>query len=305
MSDPIDPRVDIGHVHLKVADLDRAVAFYSGVLGFAVTTRMGNQAAFLSAGGYHHHIGLNTWESRNGQPPPPGTTGLYHFAIRYPDRATLADALRRLVEARIPLEGASDHGVSEALYLHDPDGNGLELYFDRPRAQWPKAADGSVRMTTEPLDVDALLEEARRPKPAATSAVAAPIDADARARLTELRSRLLALHKALLDDAKAAYEMDRGRVASAGALLQLVIHDPWFAWLHQISELVVRIDEMTAADAKATEADAKALLDQVDRLLLPSETGDTFARRYYEAIQRQPAVVLAHGAVKRLMKTSA
>jgi catechol 2,3-dioxygenase len=305
MSDPIDPRVDIGHVHLKVADLDRAVAFYSGVLGFAVTTRMGNQAAFLSAGGYHHHIGLNTRESRNGQPPPPGTTGLYHFAIRYPDRATLADALRRLVEARIPLEGASDHGVSEALYLHDPDGNGLELYFDRPRAQWPKAADGSVRMTTEPLDVDALLEEARRPKPAATSAVAAPIDADARARLTELRSRLLALHKALLDDAKAAYEMDRGRVASAGALLQLVIHDPWFAWLHQISELVVRIDEMTAADAKATEADAKALLDQVDRLLLPSETGYTFARRYYEAIQRQPAVVLAHGAVKRLMKTSA
>jgi catechol 2,3-dioxygenase len=306
MADPIDPRVDIGHVHLKVADLDRAVAFYSGVLGFQVTTRMGAQAAFLSAGGYHHHIGLNTWESKGGQPPPPGTTGLYHVAIRYPDRAALADALRRLVEARVPLEGASDHGVSEALYLQDPDGNGIELYFDRPRAQWPKGPDGSIRMTTEPLDVDALLEEARRPKPAAAAASSAtPIDADMRARLTELRTRLLALHKALLDDAKAAYEMDRGRIASAGALLQLVIHDPWFAWLHQISELVVRIDVMTAADAKAAEPDAKALLEQVDRLLLPSETGDTFARRYYEAIQRQPAVVLAHGAVKRLMKTSA
>ena len=306
MSDPIDPRVDIGHVHLKVADLDRALAFYTGVLGFQVTTRMGAHAAFLSAGGYHHHIGLNTWESRNGQAPPAGTTGLYHFAIRYPDRAALAEALRRLVEARVPLEGASDHGVSEALYLHDPDGNGLELYFDRPRPQWPKAADGSLRMTTEPLDVDALLEEARRPKAAAAgAAAAAPIDAETRARLAELRTRLLALHKALLDDAKAAYEMDRGRIASAGALLQLVIHHPWFAWLHHISELVVRIDVMTAADAKATEPDAKALLEQVDRLLRPVETGDTFARRYYEAIQRQPAVVLAHGAVKQLMKTSA
>jgi len=152
--------------------------------------------------------------------------------------------------------------------------------------------------------VDALLDEARRPK-AAAAAAAAPIDAETRARLAELRTRLLALHKALLDDAKAAYEMDRGRIASAGALLQLVIHDPWFAWLHQISELVVRIDVMTAADAKATEPDAKALLEQVDRLLRPVETGDTFARRYYEAIQRQPAVVLAHGAVKQLMKTSA
>ena len=304
MSDPIDPRVDIGHVHLKVADLERAVAFYSGVLGFAVTTRMGSHAAFLGAGGYHHHIGLNTWDSRNGQPPAAGTTGLYHVAIRYPDRATLADALRRLVDARVPLEGASDHGVSEALYLRDPDGNGIELYVDRPRAEWPKAPDGSVKMTTEPLDVDALLEEGRRPKPAAAT-TAPPLDAETRNRLTELRTRLLELHKALLDDAKTAYEMDRGRIASAGALLQLVIHDPWFAWLHQISELVVRIDEMTAADAKSSEPEAKALLDQVDRLLLPSETGDTFARRYYEAIQRQPAVVLAHGAVKRLMKTSA
>ena len=308
MPDPIDPRVDIGHVHLKVADLDRALAFYQGVLGFQLTTRMGPSAAFLSAGGYHHHIGLNTWESRGGQPPPPGTTGLYHVAIRYPDRAALADALRRLVDARIPLEGASDHGVSEALYLRDPDGNGLELYWDRPRDQWPKGADGSVRMTTEPLDVDALLEEARRPKPARSGAPGTEsprVSAETKARLNDLRTRLLELHKALLDDAKTAYEMDRGRIASAGSLLQLVINDPWFAWLHQLSELVVRIDEMQGAESTATESDARALFEQVDRLLLPSENGDVFARRYYEAIQRQPAVVLAHGQVKKLLKSGA
>ena len=303
MADPIDPRVDIGHVHLKVADLDRALAFYSDVLGFELTSRLGQQAAFLSAGGYHHHIGLNTWESRNGAPPAPGTTGLYHVAIRYPDRGALGDALRRLVDARVPIEGASDHGVSEALYLRDPDGNGLELYVDRPREQWPRNDDGSVRMTTERLDVDALLEEARRPKPA-PAAEAAPMSAATRARLGELRTRLLDLHKTLLDDAKVAYEMDRGRIPSTGALLQLVIGAPWFAWLQRLSGLIVRIDEMTATEAKATDADAKALFDQVDRQLIPSETGADFARRYFEALQRQPAVVLAHGEVKRVLKSS-
>jgi catechol 2,3-dioxygenase len=302
MAEPIDPRVDIGHVHLKVADLDRAVAFYSGILGFEVTARMGAAAAFLSAGGYHHHIGLNTWESRNGSAPAPGTTGLYHAAIRYPDRAALAEALRRLVDANIPLDGASDHGVSEALYLRDPDGNGLELYWDRPKAQWPRGADGSIQMTTERLDVEALLEEGRRPK--APDAAAAPMSAQTRARLGELRSRLLDLHKTLLEDAKVAYEMDRGRIPSAGALLQLVIGDPWFAWLQRLSGLILRIDEMTAAEAMATDADAKALFDQVDRLLIPSETGADFARRYFEALQRQPAVVLAHGEVKRVLKSS-
>jgi catechol 2,3-dioxygenase len=306
MADPIDPRVDIGHIHLKVADLDRSLAFYSGVLGFQLTARMGPSAAFLSAGGYHHHIGLNTWESRQGTPPAPGTTGLYHVAIRYPDRAALADALRRLTDAHIPLEGASDHGVSEALYLHDPDGNGLELYWDRPRNQWPRAADGSLQMTTERLDVDALLEEARRPRPApaahGTAPESAPMSGTTRARLADLRLRLLALHKALLDDAKVAYEMDRGRIPSTGALLQLVIGDPWFAWLQQLSGLIVRIDEMTATEAKATETDARALFEQVDRLLIPSETGADFARRYFEALQRQPAVVLAHGDVKRVLK---
>jgi catechol 2,3-dioxygenase len=301
MADHIDPRVDIGHIHLKVADLDRAIAFYSGVLGFELTARMGPSAAFLSAGGYHHHIGLNTWESRNGTPPPAGTTGLYHAAIRYPDRAALADALRRLMDAHIPLEGASDHGVSEALYLHDPDGNGLELYWDRPRDQWPRAADGSIQMTTARLDVDALLEEARHPESAAAAATG-PMSAETRTRLAELRTRLLALHKTLLDDAKMAYEMDRGRIPSTGALLQLVIGDPWFAWLQQLSGLIVRIDEMTATEAKATDADARALFEQVDRLLIPSETGAEFARRYFEALQRQPAVVLAHGAVKKVLR---
>jgi catechol 2,3-dioxygenase len=157
---PIDPGVDIGHVHLKVADLDRALGFYRDVLGFDLMQRMGDQAAFLSAGGYHHHIGLNTWESKGGSPPPPGTTGLYHVAIRYPSRAALADALKRLVENRVPITGASDHGVSEAIYLNDPDGNGIELYRDRPREEWPMAADGTgVAMISEPLDLEGLLAE--------------------------------------------------------------------------------------------------------------------------------------------------
>lgn len=154
-SGPIDPGVDIGHVHLKVADLDRALGFYRDVLGFELTARLPG-AAFLSAGGYHHHIGLNTWESEGGSPPPPGTTGLYHFAIRYPTRAALAGALEQLLEARWPLSGASDHGVSEALYLSDPDGNGIELYWDRPREDWPRDESGNVVMYTAPLDLGEL-----------------------------------------------------------------------------------------------------------------------------------------------------
>jgi catechol 2,3-dioxygenase len=153
----IDPRTDIGHVHLKVADLDRAIAFYRDVLGFELMQRMGDQAAFLSAGGYHHHIGLNTWESRGGQPPPPGTTGLYHFAIRFPDRPALAAALKRVVEAGIRV-GASDHGVSEAIYFADPDGNGIELYRDRPEEEWPRSQDGELLMVSAPLDLESLLQ---------------------------------------------------------------------------------------------------------------------------------------------------
>jgi catechol 2,3-dioxygenase len=160
---PIDARVDIGHVHLKVADLDRALDFYVGVLGLTLMQRMGKAAAFISAGGYHHHIGLNTWESAGGTPPPPGTTGLYHLAIRYPDRSSLADALSRIMAAGITLDGAADHGVSEALYLRDPDQNGVELYRDRPREEWPLGPDGELTMYTRPLDLRALLEEAPHP----------------------------------------------------------------------------------------------------------------------------------------------
>ena len=153
----LDPRVSIGHVHLKVADLGRALGFYRDVLGFTVTQRYGTQAVFLSAGGYHHHIGLNTWESPGGHPPAPGTTGLFHAAILYPTRAALADALRRLVAAGIPLDGAADHGVSEALYLRDPDGNGIELYRDRPELEWPRDAAGNLAMSPRPLDLEDLL----------------------------------------------------------------------------------------------------------------------------------------------------
>jgi len=159
MTSPIDSGVRIGHVHLKVADLDRALAFYCGVLGFELKQKLGNQAAFVSAGGYHHHIGLNTWQSRGGHPPPPGTTGLFHAAILYPTRGALADALRRLRAANISLTGASDHGVSEALYLDDPDGNGIELYRDRPEAEWPRDADGNLAMFTRRLDLESLLAE--------------------------------------------------------------------------------------------------------------------------------------------------
>ena len=158
MTEPIDPGVDIGHVHLKVSDLDRSLAFWHDVLGFEVQARMGDEAAFISAGGYHHHIGLNTWQSRGGSPPPPNTTGLFHVAVRYPTREALAKALRRVLDAGVRLSGASDHGASEALYLSDPDRNGVELYWDRPREEWPKRPDGGWDIFTAPLDVESLLE---------------------------------------------------------------------------------------------------------------------------------------------------
>src|SRR4026208_2455873 len=287
MAKPIHPDVRIGHVHLKVADLERAIRFYRDVLGFELTQRYGNEAAFLSAGGYHHHIGLNTWESEGGTRAPQGTTGLYHFAIRYADRASLGDALLRLRNAGVPLEGASDHGVSEALYLHDPDGNGLELYWDRPRAEWPREADGSLKMMTGRLDLKSL----------AAASAAQPADADSpyalmtpqnRARLRELRGKLLQLHKVLLDDARVAYEMDRGRVPSSATLLQLVTNDPWFAWLPSLSDLVVRIDETIDPDSPATDADAATLIDQVEKLLTASENGAGVHRRYFDALQRPP-----------------
>lgn len=298
MAKPIDPRTEIGHVHLKVADLERSLAFYTGVLGFDLMQRMGDSAAFVSAGGYHHHIGLNTWESLGGPPPAPGTTGLYHFAIRYPDRASLGDALRRLREASVPLDGASDHGVSEALYLRDPDGNGLELYWDRPQEAWPRAADGSLQMVTARLDLAGLLASAK----AAEGSPYALMSEAQRLRLRDLRGRLLHLHKVLLDDTRATYEMDRGRIPSNATLLQLVISDPWFAWLHALSELIVRLDQTAEPESPSTDADAGALVDQVEQLLTASETGDEFQRRYFEALQRQPAVVLAHADVRRTIR---
>jgi catechol 2,3-dioxygenase len=174
-SRPVDPGVRIGHVHLKVADLGRALRFYCGVLGFEVTQRYGTQAAFVSAGGYHHHIGLNTWESRAGSPPPPGTTGLYHTAILYPTRRALAEALRRVLEAGVPMDGASDHGVSEALYLRDPDDNGVELYWDRPGADWPRTPQGELAMFTRRLDLNGLLKEVE-PEASAPKVEAGPRD---------------------------------------------------------------------------------------------------------------------------------
>ena len=160
MAEAIDPGADVGHVHLKVAEIERALDFYVGVLGFELQQRFGDSAAFVSAGGYHHHIGLNTWESRGGSPPPPGTTGLYHVAIRFPTRASLARTVKRVLEAGIPLTGASDHGVSEAIYLRDPDDNGIELYRDRPQEEWPRPPDGEgVAMVTQPLDLESLLAE--------------------------------------------------------------------------------------------------------------------------------------------------
>jgi catechol 2,3-dioxygenase len=303
MAKPIDPRAEIGHVHLKVSNLERAVAFYSGVLGFEVTQRIGDSAAFLSAGGYHHHIGLNTWESAHGNPPAPGATGLYHFAVRYPDRAALGDALRRLRAASVPIEGASDHGVSEALYVRDPDGNGLELCRDKPRAEWPREADGTLKMVTARLDLEALLAEAAAVQAASDAQSPYAVMADSnRVRLRDLRGKLLQLHKVLLDDARVAYEMDRGRVPSSATLLQLVINDPWFAWLHSLSELVVRIDETIDPDSPATDADAATLIDQVEKLLTASENGEGFHRRYFDALQRQPAVVMAHADVRRAIK---
>jgi catechol 2,3-dioxygenase len=156
----LDPRVDIGHVHLKVSDIDRSLAFYEGVLGFDVVARLGDEAVFISAGGYHHHIGLNTWESKGAGPPPPNTTGLFHTAIRFPDRKSLAQAVKRVLDAGIPVTGASDHGASEAIYLRDPDDNGVELYRDRPEEEWPRTPDGQLTLYTRPLDVAALLAEA-------------------------------------------------------------------------------------------------------------------------------------------------
>ena len=298
----IDPRIEIGAVKLQVADLDRALAFYRDVLGFEITQRVGRSTAFLSAAGYHPHIVVT---SRDGRPATVGA-GSRDFAIRYPDRDGLADAWRRISEAAVSLDRATDDGVSEALHLKDPDGNRVELYYDRRPEEWPREADGSVRLVVQPLDLDSLKaaaqERTERETPVPQPEPAPPLSDSTRGRLAEMRTRLLNLHKVLLDDTKAAYEMDRGRVGSNASLLQLVINDPWFAWLHPLSELVVRIDETLQTDAPATEADGAVLLAEVERLLSPVQGTAEFAKRYYEALQRQPAVIVAHAEVRRILK---
>jgi catechol 2,3-dioxygenase len=304
MSKPIDRRVQIGHVQLTVADLERAISFYSGVLGFELIRRIGQSTAFLSAGGPHHQIVLRTEGVQGPATASDRPSARYRFSIRYPDRPALGDALRRLRQARTPIETASDHGFSEALSVQDPDGNLVELYWDKPRGEWPKDAGGALTPVTRPLDEEALLAAAAAVPAyasAAGSQYALMTDAN-RTRLRDLRGKLLQLHKVLLDDTRAAYEMDRGRVPSNATLLQLVINDPWFAWLHSLSELVVRIDQTVEPDSPATDADAAALIDQVEKLLTASESGDGFHRRYFDALQRQPAVVMAHADVRRAIK---
>jgi catechol 2,3-dioxygenase len=297
----IDPRVEIGVVHLNVGDLDRSLAFYEGVLGFRITQRIGQSAVFLGAGEGRRQIALSV---ETPEVPPDAGTRAARFSIRYPDRELLADALRRVTAAAIPLEGARDQGIGEALYLRDPDGHGVELYYERPREKWPRESDGTVRAVSVPLDLKSLEAAAANIRPSQPAGAADRLAlADAtRTRLRDMRVRLLNLHKVLLEDTKAAYEMDRGRIGSNASLLQLVINDPWFAWLHPLSELVVRIDETLQPDAPATEADGAMLLEQVERLLSPAQGIDAFAQRYYDALQRQPAVIVAHAEVRRLLK---
>lgn len=298
---PLDPRVEIGRVRLRVGDLDRALSFYAGVLGFEITDRRGSSSALLGTGGYAHHIALFA-----GDGPADEAAGLsmsQRFAIRYPDRVSLGNALLRIEEGGIAVERAIDDGTSESLYVRDPDGHLVELYCNHPRAE--RASGATVPPgTTADVNLESLRLIAQSPAMDASGASMPPaLSGASRQRLRDLRSRLLHLHKVLLDDTRAAYELDRGRVGSNASLLQLVISDPWFAWLHSLSEMVVRIDETVEQGSPATQSDATALLDQVERLLTASESGDGFARRYYEALQRQPAVVLAHADVRRTLKS--
>lgn len=292
-----DARAVIGHVHLRVADLDRAIAFYR-VLGFATVQQFGSGIAFLSNGGSHPQIGLHNGEGHHPAAPAAPCT----FAILVADREALAIASQRLMAAGVTIVDAIDHGVSEAVYVRDPDGNRVEVYYDRPAEEWPRDASGGVTLTAHSIDVDAL--KAVESSAAASAAPPQPagMSDTTRGRLRDMRVRLLNLHKALLEDAKVAYEMDRGRIGSTANLLQLVINDPWFAWLHPLSELVVRIDETLQTDALATDADGTVLLEQVGRLLSPAQSAEAFAQRYYDALQRQPAVIVAHAEVRRLLK---
>lgn len=293
----IDPRVQVGAARLRVTDLERAAEFYSNMLGFEITYRVGNSAIVLTADGRHPVAYLIHRERTDG---PVRASWL---SLRFPDRASLDAILVRLTDAGVSPQGPLDDGISEGMFVLDPDGNRIELQVVRPKDTWSLAvaaaidedAPGKRHPRDEQADVPRRTGQGTHP-------AEQPLSESTRARLGEMRTRLLTLHKVLLDDAKAAYELDRGRVPSNATLLQLVINDPWFAWLHPLSELVVRIDEVLHADAPATEADGSILLDEVGRLLSPAEGGEVFAQRYYEALQRQPAVIVAHAEVRRILK---
>jgi catechol 2,3-dioxygenase-like lactoylglutathione lyase family enzyme len=291
-----DAGIRIGRVHLQVADLDRTAAFYR-VLGFDEAHPLGNGVVLLSVRGAQPEIALSTAagpESRSPSPVP------CRFAIRLTDRTSLAHALGRLTAAGVAAVDAVDQGISEAFSVRDPNGHEVEVYYDRPVEEWPRDASGSVNLTSRPLDLQSLRAAGTGSAPAGQEP--ASMSEPTRNRLREMRVRLLNLHKVLLEDARVAYEMDRGRIGSNANLLQLVINDPWFAWLHPLSELVVRIDETLQADVPATDADGAALLDQVERLLSPAQSAEAFAQRYYDALQRQPAVIVAHAEVRRILK---
>jgi catechol 2,3-dioxygenase-like lactoylglutathione lyase family enzyme len=291
----IDPRVALGRIHLPVRDLDRSLAFYEGVLGFEVTRLTPRAAAVLTDRSDRPRVLLSVDEEASG------TGSACSVGVRYPTRPALADALRRVEAGGVSIVRATGGGTTESLHLRDPDGHQLELYRDLPREEWPRDPDAAV----QPLDLAALRSVADEDAAAAEGGEVLPPLSDAtRSMLRDMRVRLLNLHKVLLEDAKAAYEMDRGRIGSNAGLLQLVINDPWFAWLHPLSELVVRIDEALQTDAPAAEADGTVLLEQVARLLSPEQGPVEFARRYYEALQRQPAVIVAHAEVRRILKQS-
>ena len=289
MEKPLDPRVEIGHVRLAVGALERSVAFYQQALGFDVTGRDGDGTVFLGAGGRHYHLALTAAADGVRQ---------QRLALRYPDRTALAGAFRRIEAAGVAIDRSSSVDGSDALYVRDPDGHEVELYCDRP----PASAGHIGAGTAGALDLPALRSEALV-VPAAPGAAPPVLTDTDRQRLRDLRTRLLQLHKVLLDDTRGTYEMDRGRVGSNANFLQLVIGDPWFAWLHSLSEMVVRIDEAVEPGSPATQAEAAVLVEQVERLLTPAESGEGFARRYYDALQRQPAVVMAHADVRRTLKS--
>jgi catechol 2,3-dioxygenase-like lactoylglutathione lyase family enzyme len=291
-SRPIDPRIQLGPALVEVADVGRSAEFYRDMLGFEITHRVGNSAV-LTADGRLPLIYLT------GRPEGPRLPLTVRIALRFPDRGALDEALRRLTESGVSPEGPVDDGVSEGMFVLDPDRNRIELSVVRPPDAWSFAPE-AARQAVDNGTGSAI--QAQPPHPSDDRGGLTALSEATRARLGEMRQRLLNLHKVLLDDAKTAYELDRGRVTSTANLLQLVINDSWFAWLHPLSELVVRIDEALQPDAPATELDGTVLLEQVERLISPGGSVEGFAQRYYEALQRQPAVIVAHAEVRRILK---